>query len=214
MRAPHPYLACRACDDAAWYMCSLLSWSPACEIPAAPQEAAALVTQWRQWCSSIKAAPVEERACCAPKRMYECRHLLQEPRPAQLSDEVALNAELSRWRHNARCFGALFKTPGQVVYHQKYAIMCQPPLLSSETPAVEKLMGCFCAAVGDRVMEKLDPFHFTVHPAPEDSRTPRRGVITYIDGDNFTEVGVRWDDGRVSDNLKCGKKDMFHLLYA
>lgn len=41
----------------------------------------------------------------------------------------------------------------------------------------------------------------------------RKGVITSVAEDNYTEINVRWDDGVITYNLWCAKKGHFDLVY-
>ncbi|GIQ80528.1 hypothetical protein KIPB_001340 [Kipferlia bialata] len=125
------------------------------------------------------------------------RHRLKRPEQADMRGEEAkvtraLQTELNEWMQASESFAGYFKKSGNVVYHHNgngYGVKDLLP-----TPP-EDVYPLFFAAVGDRVT----------------SNPPRGGstLITSITQDNNSEVGVKGKD-----NIWCGKKGRFALLYA
>jgi len=70
------------------------------------------------------------------------------------------------------------------------------------------------ARVGERVRESK---YKRIGQGNINRGNMKRGAIISKDGDDWTEIAVRWDDGTVDGNemvgLKCGKKGFYALVY-
>lgn len=160
-----------------------------------------MVERWRKFGEAFHDAAIE-KACGRRVQLHACafgpsleNFLKSMPKPAAPDSSLGLDKELKFWRASASELGQSLKSRGNPVIHHCYLTA---HLLPDDVPE-DDLTPKFAAAVGDRVRRN--------------NESRKIGTITDVEGDGGTEVAVQWDDGAVSNQLWCGKKNGFHLLY-